>query len=378
MPWQEVNTVTLRQEFVMLATQEGSNIAALCRQFQISRDKGYKWLRRFAEAGVEGLADRSRRPHSTPNKTDDTVEQLIVALRAEHPTWGGRKLKARLEALGHQGLPVPSTVTEVLRRKGCINPAESGKHKAFIRFEHPCPNALWQMDFKGHFAIGQGRCHPLTAVDDHSRFNVLLKACADEAGLTVKHALIECFRRYGLPDRITIDNGSPWGGDETVLITELTAWLVRLTIVVSHSRPYHPQTQGKDERFHRTLLEDAIAGRSFGDLAECQKAFDKFRTTYNLERPHESLGMKPPVTRYTPSSRPFPERLPPIEYAPGDKVRKVQDKGFTFIDGRILRLPKALKGEHVAFRPTDTDGKFDVFYCHHKLTEVELDTLKKQ
>lgn len=379
MPWQEVDTVTLRKQFVMLAIQEGSNISLLCRHFKISRDKGYKWLRRFAESGLDGLVDQSRRPYRSPNQTPESVEDAILNLRNLHPAWGARKLKARLESLGHQNLPAPSTITELLRRNGLIDPAEAAKHKSWNRFEHEYPNILWQMDFKGHFSIGHGgRCHPLTVLDDHSRFNLLLVACADETTTTVIKSLTEAFRGYGLPDRMTMDNGSPWGGDEATELTRVTAWLVRLGIKVSHSRPYHPQTQGKDERFHRTLLREAISGHQFDDLTHCQRAFDRFRDIYNLERPHEAVGMKPPVTRYQPSPRLFPETLPPIEYAPEDLVRKVQDKGEVFFKGAVFRFPQALKGQPIAFRPTDVDGTYAVYYCHHKMKEIRVDCLKHQ
>lgn len=282
MPWQEVSTMTLRYEFVMLAQSEGCNFSLLCESFNISRKTGYKWLSRFGQSGSEGLVNLSRRPQRSPLKSVETIEAAIVALRKEHSAWGGRKLKTRLEEMGHHGLPAPSTITAILRRKGLLNPLESAKHTAFISFEHPHPNDLWQMDFKGHFAIRQGRCHPLTVLDDHSRYNIVLKACVNEKTDTVKSALIDSFRRYGLPDRMTMDNGSPWGNDQFNDLTSLTAWLIRLGIRVSHSRPYHPQTQGKDERFHRTLNVEAIAGQQFDDLAHCQRKFDQFRETYNL------------------------------------------------------------------------------------------------
>jgi transposase InsO family protein len=375
MPWKEVDTLTLRIEFVTLASQEGCNISQLCRQFGISRDKGYKWLRRYAESGTAGLLNNSRRPHCSPKKTNETVEEAIIALRKEHPVWGGRKLKARLEAIGYDGVPAPSTITAILRRNDLLDPAECKKHKAFCRFEHPYPNALWQMDFKGHFSTRGGRCHPLTVLDDHSRYSVLLQACADETAATVTEALQSAFRRYGLPDRMTMDNGSPWGGDERYDLTAITAWLIRLGIAVSHSRPYHPQTQGKDERFHRTLLAEAITGLVFNDLEQCQQRFDRFRAVYNLERPHEAVGMKPPVTRFQPSPRPYPENLPPIEYGACDQVRKVQDKGEVYFKGRVLRVSRALKGQQVAFRPTNIDGRYELYYCHHKIREINLGDL---
>lgn len=372
MPWQEVSTLTLKYEFVMFAQQEGCNVSLLCKSYNISRKTGYKLLNRFKELGVEGLLDLSRRPHHSPLKSAEAIETAIVALREEHPAWGGRKLKSRLETLGHQDVPAASTITEILRRKGLLDPAESVKHTAFISFEHPEPNDLWQMDFKGHFATRQGRCHPLTVLDDHSRFSITLKACTDQKTGTVQDALIDSFRRYGLPRRMTMDNGSPWGNDQFNDLTPLTAWLIRLGIRVSHSRPYHPQTQGKDERFHRTLKAEAITGQEFDDLLHCQRKFDQFRKTYNLERPHESLGMKAPVTRYRPSERSYPEILPDIEYGPDDQVRKVQAEGKVSFKGKLFRVSKALRGHPIALRPTKTDGIYSVVFCNQTLKEISL------
>lgn len=372
MPWQEVSTMSLRREFVMLAQQEDINISELCRIFNISRKTGYKWLMRVETSGADGLRDLSRRPHFSPLQTPAAIEDLVVELRKEHPAWGGRKLKARLLALGHQRIPAASTITGILRRHNLLNPDESQKHAAFIRFEHPEPNDLWQLDFKGHFAIDAGRCHPLTAIDDHSRFNIVLKACPDQKTGTVQNALIEAFRRYGLPRRMTMDNGSPWGNKEATDLTPVTVMMIRLGIRVTHSRPYHPQTQGKDERFHRTLKVEAITGQQFRDLNDCQAKFDRFRDIYNLERPHDSLDMKPPVTRYRPSPRPYPEQLPSIEYGPDDHVRKVQAEGLINFKGTCFRVPKALRGNPIALRPKETDGVFDVYFCHHKLMELSL------
>lgn len=372
MPWKEVSALTLKYEFVMFAQQEGCNISQLCKSHNISRKTGYKLLNRFNELGDQGLLDLSRRPHHSPLKSAEAIETAIVALREKHPTWGGRKLKSRLEALGHQDVPAASTITTILRRKGLLDPAESAKHTAFISFEHPEPNDLWQMDFKGHFATGQGRCHPLTVLDDHSRFSITLKACADEKTATVQNALINSFRQYGLPRRMTMDNGSPWGNDQYNDLTPLTAWLIRLGIRVSHSRPYHPQTQGKDERFHRTLKAEAITGREFNDLLHCQRNFDQFREIYNLERPHESLGMKTPVTRYRPSERSYPEVLPAIEYGPDDQVRKVQAEGEVSFKGNLFRVSKALRGYPVALRPTKIDGTYCVVFCNQTLKEISF------
>lgn len=373
MSWKEVGILTLRHEFVLLAQQENANFSQLCVRFNISRKTGYKWLNRFKEAGIAGLVEQSRRPYGSPNKTEESVEAAVLAIRGLRKTWGGRKIQRRLRDEGKiTDVPAASTITAILHRHGLIDELESLKHRPFCSFEHPYPNDLWQMDFKGHFPTRHRRCHPLTVLDDHSRFNVLLRACADQTAQTVQKALTDAFRRYGLPNRMTMDNGSPWGNDAFNDLTGLTAWLIRIGVTVSHSRPYHPQTQGKDERFHRTLDQDCIVQRVFTDLDDCQGAFDEFRDIYNLERPHDSLGLSTPATRYQPSQRQYPEILPHIEYWPGDEVRKVQAKGEVSFRGRVFHISRALKGYPVALRPTDEDGKFAIYFCKQKIKEIQI------
>ena len=373
MPWQEVSTLSLRQEFVALASIGEANISVLSARFGISRFTAYKWLARYAEEGTAGLVERPRRPHRSPRRTPPSVEAAVLRLRDEHPAWGGRKLRARLRRLGHIAVPSASTITAILRRHGRIDLTEAVKHHPWQRFEHPEPNALWQMDFKGHFPLANGRCHPLTVLDDHSRFAVGLEACADELGMIVRERLTTIFRRYGLPWRMVMDNGAPWGGEERIRPhTSLTVWLLRLGIRVSHGRPYHPQTQGKDERFHRTLKAELLQGSAFPDLLACQRAFDRWRSVYNVERPHEALDLAPPATRYVLSPRTFPEVLPPIAYDDGELVRKVQDGGFITFRGKHFRISKAFRGYPVALRPTTTDGVWAVWFMAHRIAQIDL------
>ena len=372
MPWKEVSIMSSRKEFVFLARQEGANIRALCRQFGISPKTGYKLLARFAEEGEEGLADRSRQPKASPLRTAAAMEAALLALRDRHPAWGARKLRKRLQDTGMEGVPCPSTITAILRRHGRLDPAESAKHKAWHRFEHDAPNDLWQMDFKGHVAMREGRCHPLTVLDDHSRYAVCIRACPDEQTATVRDALADTFRRHGLPWRMTMDNGPPWGDTLGSPYTPLTVWLLRLGIAVSHSRPYHPQTQGKDERFHRTLKAELLGLETFADLACAQQRLDAWRDLYNLERPHQALGLQVPVSRYRPSQRAFPESLPDIEYGPDDIVRKVQCQGELNYRGRVWQVSKAFHGYPVAIRPTAQDGVMEVFFCQHRIASISL------
>jgi transposase InsO family protein len=374
MPWKVNDLMASRTEFVMLAQQEGANIRQLCSNFGISRKTGYKWLRRFEGDGQAGLADQSRRPKHSPDLTSADVEAKILRVRQEHPAWGGRKIRAFLLNQGHREIPVPSTITEILRRQGLLDAQECEKHRAFQRFEHAAPNDLWQMDFKGHVPLEVGgRCHPLTVLDDHSRFAIVLKACGNERSETVQGELTTSFRNYGLPRRMLMDNGPPWGDTRENGYTKLTVWLLRLCIDVTHGRPFHPQTQGKDERFHRTLKAEVLAGRSLRDLPESDRRFAEWRDVYNMQRPHEALGLEVPVRRYQVSPRVFPEKLPAIEYGPGDEVRKVQDDGCFTYDGQECWISTAFHGYPIALRPrADRDGVMDVWFCQHYVGDLDL------
>ncbi len=371
MPWKECSSVSEREEFVKLVALDSSNVSLLCRRFEISRKTGYKWLGRYASSDRATLCDRSRRPHTSPVRTCATMEGLVLAVRHQHPAWGGRKIRRVLLNVGHEGVPSASTITAILHRHGRIDQAESSKHKAWTRFEHEHPNDLWQMDFKGHFAMDRGRCHPLTMLDDHSRYCVSLEACGNERTETVRSRLTGVFRRYGLPRRMLMDNGPPWGNNADHPWTPLTVWLLRLGVGVSHGRPYHPQTQGKEERFHRTLKAEVLSGRSFENLLVCQSAFNDWRETYNVHRPHEALDLDTPITRYASSSRSFPESLPSIEYGPGDTVRRVHDGGLISLKNRAYRVGKAFRGYPVALRPTLCDGILDVYFGTERIGWID-------
>lgn len=374
MPWPEASTMLLRQEFVLLARQPSANRRALCRRFGISAKTGYKWLTRAGHEGAAGLHDRSRRPRHSPRRTAAWVEAAVLAAYAA-THWGGRKLRRRLSDLGQVAVPAASTITAILHRHGAPIGAATGGAGPYQRFEHDAPNALWQMDFKGHFPLrAGGRCHPLTVLDDHSRFALTLTACGNEQGGTVQAALTRCFERYGLPERLLMDNGPPWGSDAHHRHTPVTAWFMRLGIAVSHGRPYHPQTQGKVERFHRTLALELLRTQVWRNLAHCQAAFDPWRTRYNCERPHDALALAVPATRYRPSPRPFPAVLAPIEYPPGDAIRRVHADGHISFRGHTLLISKAFRGYPVGLRPTGVDGCFDVFFCQFRVHSIDLRT----
>jgi transposase InsO family protein len=373
MPFRERSILDEREEFCRLASAPEANVSELCRRFGVSRDRGYVWLGRYREAGREGLVERSRRPRSSPSRSRPETEAKVLAVRAEHPAWGGRKIERVLKNTGEAKPPAASTITEILRRHGKLDGPFAGEARAFARFEQSEPNELWQMDFKGHFPLSSGRCHPLTVLDDHSRYALALEACANEQTQTVQARLSRAFKRYGLPRRILCDNGSPWGtAGSCERHTLLSVWLMDLDVGVTHGRPFHPQTQGKDERFHRTLKLEVIKRTDLSDLDHAQRAFDAWRQIYNAHRPHQALDLDVPADRYAVSPRPLPNAIKPPEYASDACVRKVQKGGHISFKGRDISCSKAFVGKSIAFHATEIDGVFDLYFRRHHLSQVDL------
>ena len=371
MPWMECSIMSLREEFLALSGNAEVSFSELCRRFSISRKTGYKWRGRYRESGVSGLADRSRRPRHSPRRSESAMEEKVLAVRDRYG-WGARKIKTYLERAG-EGPLAKSTVHEILLRHDRVSHEPQKTVGPFRRFEKERPNQLWQMDFKGHFLLGDHkRCHPLTVLDDHSRYSLCLKACPNERTATVQQQLIETFRRYGLPEQMLMDNGPPWGNDLLHRYTPLTVWLMHLGIAISHGRPYHPQTQGKEERFHRSLKAEVLAQRVFADFECMQHRFDEWRHCYNHLRPHEALDMQVPAGRYQPSPRSFPEQLPEIEYGSTDKVRKVEVNGKITFRRRRIHIGKAFSGYHLGLRPSTADDVYDVYFATHRIAQADL------
>jgi transposase InsO family protein len=374
MPWKEATPMTQRIEFVQQALLADANIQQLCHQFGISRKTGYKWLARYRQGGPAALRDQSRRPQHSPRHTAPAVEAAILTVRQAHPAWGARKIRAWLGQHGWTGLPAPATFTQILRRHEQIPSQDSRRHTAFQAFAMAAPNQLWQMDFKGPLPTRSGvGCHPLVVLDDFSRFLLGIQACSDERQPTVQQALTAIFRRYGLPERLLMDNGAAWTGTrQKHNFTGLCIWLIRQGICLSHGRPRHPQTQGKVERLNRSLEAEVLQGSPPENLLEAQWWFDRWEAVYNFERPHEALGLRVPGSCYQPSGRSFREVLPPIEYAPGAWVRKVDQLGKISFQNHPFRVGKAFRSLPVEVRPTEVDGQFDVFFCHQRIADLSL------
>lgn len=379
MPWKEVTKMDQRAEFIKFVLRAESNFSALCSRFGISRKTGYKWLKHFKEKESDqntSFADRSRRPHSHPLVTPPAIQNLILQAREKHPAWGGRKIKAWLESQGNLSIPTASTITKILQRHGYIDKNNIQKQTHWERFEHPYPNDLWQVDFKGYFELHQGQCHPLTILDDHSRFAIALHACEKEDGKTVKNAMIRVFKQYGLPFRMNFDNGHPWGNPKG-RYTKFALWLMRLGIRVSYSRIGHPQTNGKDERFHRTLKTELLSFQTFYDLVHAQREFDRWRNIYNHERPHEALGMQTPISRYYPGKRAYPDQLPDLEYDTNCITRTLSDRGYLRFKGAHIFIGKAFCYELVGIKTLPDGENYEVYYGHQKVMSFgEKDLIK--
>ena len=385
MPFEKRTVMNQKKEFVELALQSAISFSELCRRFNISRRTGYKWLDRYKQLGDQGLFEFSRRPKDQPGRISSEIEKQIIVLRQDNPEWGAKKIYRLLQNGVFDGVypftkvPARSTINRVLNRNGLIKKEKSEQSKSYIRFEHDKPNDLWQMDFKGYFVMLNKRvCHPLTITDDHSRYNITLAACTNQTYVTVKKELEKVFNKYGLPKKILTDNGSPWGTTGSYTseglrsYTKLEKWLMILNVNVIHGRPFHPQTQGKEERFHRTLKTELLKYELFNNIKNSQLKFDCWRSKYNHYRPHEAIDFDVPDKRYTPSERSYNEKLCTVEYNRSDIKRKVTEGGTINYKGKKYRVGKAFAGEYVALRPTMKDGILSVYFCNTNIRNITL------
>jgi len=370
MAWRVEDVRTQRIQFVVRALQRREPLAVLCREFDISRTTGYKWLDRFRTVGsLTDLDEISRRPHTSPTRTDPAHERRVVALRRRFG-WGGKKLQVLLRAEGI-ALTV-TTINRIIRRSGLVVRADSHR-PALRRFEREIPNALWQMDFKGDYATRQGRCYPLSLLDDHSRYAVGLFALSERSGEAVWRCLVGSFERHGLPEAMLMDHGAPWWSTTNGHgLTRVTVGLIKQGVGLHFSAVGHPQTQGKVERFHRTLshaLERDGIPRSLGEWAGRLRLF---LTEYNEIRPHEALGMLPPASRWRTSPRAYDPTPPEWEYPPGAVVKRLNPRGVLWHGGRHWFVCEALAGERV--RLETFASRALVIYRRMLIREIDLVT----
>lgn len=371
MPWKDKTVEGLRKEFVEAA--EGcENFSALCREFGITRATGYKWVERY-EAREE-LTDRSRRPQTTANKTPEEIELRIVETRRNHPGWGAKKIKYSLEKKGVK-IPCEKTVNNILNRYGCILREESLKHKPFTRFEKEQCNEMWQTDFKGEFKMQDGNyCFPLDIFDDHSRYVIKIKPSTSTSNLVLP-TFRSAFFEFGMPNSILSDNGAQFAGFRQGY-TQFEKWLMNHDVLPIHGRIKHPQTQGKIERFHRTMNQELLKHYTPTDIDDAERVFNKWRDSYNNERPHEALGMRCPSEIYAPSNRIYCDEIEKYEYGGEYHVIKVNSWGYVRFDRFQIYLSETMIDEYIEFRPNPNGDTFIACYRNFAIGEFDVHTGK--
>ena len=372
MPWESKTVEELRKEFIY-AAETTSNFSSLCREFGITRRTGYKWLERSAL--TDDLSDRSHARKNIANKTDFETENLILSVRNENPGWGGKTIRKVLLNQGYENLPCIKTFNNILKRNGCISEEESLKHQPYVRFEKDKCNEMWQTDFKGEFLTrDNNKCFPLDIIDDHSRFLIKIKALTSTA-----NAVIPCFKEafyeYGMPDSILSDNGAQFAGFKQGY-TQFEKWLMNNNILPIHGRIKHPQTQGKIERFHRTMKYELLNHNNFTDINDADLALQNWRIKYNNIRPHEALNMKCPAEVYTPSDRTYTDKVKKYEYGGQNHVIKVNSWGYVRFDKWQVYLSETMIDEYIEFRPNPLGDSFIACYRNFKIAEFSTENGK--
>ena len=363
-------------------------MSSLCLRYGISRKTGYKWLSRYKQEGVGGLEERSRTPHRVAERIDARQGELILALKDQWPSWGPRKLLARLER-DHPGddWPAISTVGDFLSRRGLTGaPKRRGRGVTSLGpiTQANSPNDVWSADFKGWFRTADGvRCEPLTISDNYSRFLFVCHAVPRITFADIHPLFVDCFRRYGLPEALLTDNGTPFshrmglGG-----LTRFSVWLLKLNIWPDRITPGCPTQNGRHERMHRTLAEDT-ASPPAANLALQQTRMDTWRTGYNQFRPHEALGNKCPVEIYSPSPRAFPEVIPAWDYPSDHHVINVNADGYIKWNDKPLYLTEALAREKVGVTKMDDEKlcirfrNFDLAFIDEGAKEIRRSALAR-
>lgn len=375
MPWLEASPMMERRQLVAEYQRGLVPLADLARRAGVSRKTAYKWIARFESAGMLGLQDQSRRPHTCAHATTPAAVEALLTLRRRHPTWGPKKL---LHVLGQRHpeitWPARSTAAEVLARHGLVaSPRRVRRpgHPGRPRTPMTAPNEIWTIDFKGHFRTGDGHyCYPLTVMDGYSRFLLACQALRTTAMPPTRAVLTQLFRTYGLPQIMRSDNGVPFATTALGRLSQLAVWWIRLGIYPEPIEPASPQQNGRHEHFHRTLKRES-ARPPRGTLAAQQRRFGAFRQEYNHERPHEALAQDTPATRFAPSPRAFPEQVPAIEYPAPYEVRRFSHNGGIRWHHTWINVSHVLGGEHVGLHEVD-DGLWDVHFgplCLGRLDE---------
>lgn len=378
MPWQEESTMELRRQFIQDVRSGTTPMTELCRAYQISRKTGYKWLARYESGGLSALADHSRRPAHCPTATPPELVQALLAARARHPRWGPRKLLRLLrQQLPTAPWPARSTLALHLKRAGLVPPPRRVRrpgHPGRPQAPMDAPNAIWTVDFKGQFRLGDGsRCYPLTIADGYSRMLLSCRALTSTQVQESRPVFVRAFQAYGLPVRIRSDNGVPFATQALGRLSPLSVWWVRLGILPDLIEPASPQQNGRHERMHRTLKAECTRPPSSSQRAQ-QSRFDQWRHEFNRLRPHQALADATPASHYQPSPRPYPRQLPPLEYPRHYEVRRVSRNGGIRWHNQWVNVSQTLGKQPVGLVEID-DGEWDVYFGPLRLGRFHERTL---
>ena len=375
MPWKECSVMEERLRFVAKLL-DGDSMTEVCQEFGISRKTGYKIFNRYKDSGLEALSDRSRRPVRYANQLPPQIESLIVNLKREKPHWGARKIRELLVRRLDQDVRIPakSTIHAVLHRHGLVKGIPRRSHRATgTRLSAGrAPNELWCADFKGEFKLGNGHyCYPLTVSDYASRFLLLCEALQSTREDTAITAFEQLFLERGLPAAIRSDNGVPFASPNALFnLSKLSVWWLRLGIAIERIKPGHPQQNGRHERMHLTLKNEATRPPGMNSLQQ-QVRFDNFAREYNAERPHEALGMKMPAEIYSPSHRPY-RGLPELSYPLHDRDVIVTACGRICMHRKRINLSQVFAGQRVGVKEVD-EGIWIVSFMHYDLGYIDLE-----
>ena len=371
MPWKDKGITMIREEFVKRVLSHEASKSALCREYNISRPTGDKWIKRYLNN--EPLSDRSKAPFKTANKTSANTEKVIIDYRKKYPAIGATKIRRILLDEGYKDLPCNSTVNAILKRNGCISTNASKAATPHKRFQKEKPNDMWQADFKGNFALGNNtRCFPLNIIDDHSRMNLCCRALTGETLSETAPVFVDVFREYGMPFSLLCDNGNPWGTAQSTGFTRFEIWLMDLGILTLHGRPLHPQTQGKEESFNRSLKRELLKFHTFYDNAEAQPYFDEYRNFYNNTRPHHSLAVDVPAKHYHKSNRAYPEKIKEWEYPKEFMLRKVKSTGYITFNHQGYFLSESFGERTIAIKESSHQDCYDICYRQFVIARINV------
>lgn len=377
MPWHQTDRVKERLQFVVQVQQRVFTTSELCERYGVSRETGYRLLRRYEQEGVDGLKDRSHAPKHCPHRIGEEIQALLLASRRAHPKWGPRTI---LEVVGRDrpglALPAASTVGDLFSRAGLIE-----RRRRQRRWRHPgrtvvpvrAANDLWTTDYKGEFRLRDGTlCYPLTIADASTRFLLACEGLSSTAYGQARAVFERVFRSYGLPRAIRSDNGPPFATKAVAGLSRLSVWWTKIGIQHDRIAPGHPEQNGSHERMHKTLGQMAVRPASTDGQVQ-QERFDAFRAEYDWVRPHHALGMQTPGSLYSASERELPPRLPAPEYAGHYTVRQVRANGIFNFRDRGFFLSELLAGERIALEEIE-DGVWSIYFYDLLLARLDVRT----